>query len=283
LGQYSPPTFVNGLPQAAVFAGVTLGYKGEISPRVNSDAKTEEIDFKIVDLTGATTYSRDYIVDNFIAMDSIVTGIFGEAMAWQEDWVTMRGNADGQPQGFFNSPALIPVTRFNANKISSDDLAAMVAQLAGQCERSARWIAHRSTIPQLFILNNKSNVPVFQPNALVMQADPLSIMATGSSDKVTFQSSGTLLGYPIFFTEKVPQLGTPGDLNLVCPDQFGLAERAGLEIGLSEHFLYSTDQIYYRFKKRHDARSLWRAPYQDASAVTTGGSPWMVSPFIQLH
>lgn len=283
LGQYSPPTFINGLPQAAVFAGVTLGYKGEISARPTSDAKTEEIDFKIVDLTGATTYSRDYIVDNFIAMDSIVTGIFGDAMAWQEDWVTIRGNADGQPQGFFNSPALISINRANASKISSDDLAAMLAQLAGQCERSARWIAHRSTITQLFILNNKGGTPVFQPNALVMQADPLSIMATGSSDQVTFQSSGTLFGYPIFFTEKVPQLGTPGDLNLVCPNQYGLAERAGLEIGLSEHFLYSTDQIYYRFKKRHDARSLWRAPYQDASAVTAGGSPWMVSPFIQLH
>ena len=282
LGQYSPPTVVNGLPQPAVFAGITLAYKGETSARVESDANDEEIDFKVVDLTGATSYSRDYIVDNFIAMDSIVTAIFGDALAWQEDWVTIRGNALGQPQGFFATPALIQVTRKNTNKIASDDLGAMLSQLAGQCERSARWIGHRSTIPQLFILNNAAGTPVFQPNALVMQSDPLSIMATGSSDQVTFQSSGTLLGYPIFFTEKVPQLGTPGDLNLVCPNQYGLAERLGMEIGVSEHFYFSTDKIAYRFKKRHDGKSLWRAPYQDASAVTTGGTPWMVSPFIQL-
>ena len=105
LGQYSPPTVVNGLPQPAVFAGITLGIQGAMtSARVESDANDEEIDFKVVDLTGATSYSRDYIVDNFIAMDSIVTAIFGDALAWQEDWVTIRGNALGQPQGFFATP-----------------------------------------------------------------------------------------------------------------------------------------------------------------------------------
>lgn len=282
LGQYSPPTVVNGLPQPAFLGGIIVAYKGETSARVESDSTAEEIDFKIVDLTGATSFSRDYIVDNFIAMDSIVTALFGDAMAWQEDWVTIRGNAVGQPQGYFNSSALIQIARKNANKIASDDLGAMLSQLAGQCERHARWIAHRSTIPQLFILNNAAGTPVFQPNALIMQADPLSIMATGSSDQRTFQSSGTLLGYPIFFTEKVPQLGTPGDLTLVCPNQYGLAERLGMEIGVSEHFYFSTDKIAYRFKKRHDARSLWRAPYQDASAVTTGGTPWLTSPFLML-
>ena len=281
-GPVFAPTVVNGIPQAAVFAGITLAYKNEVAARVESDATAEEIEFKIVDLTGATSYSRDYIVDNFIAMDSIVTALFGDAMAWIEDWVCIHGNGVGQPQGYFNSNALIQITRSNANKIASDDLGAMLAQLAGQCERSARWIAHRSTIPQLFILNNKSATPVFQPNALVMQSDPLSIMGTGSSDQVTFQSSGTLLGYPIFFTEKVPQLGTPGDLTLVCPNQFGLAERLGMEIGVSEHFYFSTDKIAYRFKKRHDARSLWRAPYQDASAVATGGAAWLTSPFLML-
>jgi HK97 family phage major capsid protein len=282
LGQYSPPTVVNGIPQPAVFGGITLAYKNEVAARVESDSTTEEIDFKIVDLTGATSYSRDYIVDNFIAMDSIVTSLFGDAMAWEEDWITIHGNGSGQPQGYFASNALIQITRKNANKIASEDLGAMLSQLAGQCERSARWIAHRSTIPQLFILNNAAGTPVFQPNALIMQSDPLSIMATGSSDQVTFQSSGSLLGYPIFFTEKVPQLGTPGDLTLVCPNQYGLAERLGMEIGVSEHFYFSTDKIAYRFKKRHDGRSLWRAPYQDASAVATGGAAWLTSPFLML-
>ncbi len=287
LGQYSAPTLVNGIPQAAVFAGITLAYKGETAARVESDAIAEEIDFKIVDLTGATSYSRDYIVDNFIAMDSIVTGIFGDAMAWVEDWVTIQGNALGTIEGYFKSAALIQGgpnsnARSNANKISSEDLGWMLSHLAGQCERNARFIAHRSTIPQLFILNNAAGTPVFQPNALIMQSDPLSIMAQGSSDQVTFQSSGSLLGYPIFFTEKVPQLGTVGDISLVCPSQYGLAERQGLEIGVSEHFYFSTDKIAYRFKKRHDGRSLWRAPYLDASAVATGGTPWSTSPFIAL-
>lgn len=289
LGQYSAPTLLNGIPQAAVFSGISLSYKGETAARVESDGTAEEIEFKIVDLTGATSFSRDYIVDNFISMDSVITGLFGDAMAWVEDWVTIRGNSVGTIQGYFNSAALIQggggsggTGRANANKIASDDLGWMLSHLAGQCERGARWIAHRSTIPQLFILNNAAGTPVFQPNASIVQSDPLSIMAQGSGNDSTYQSAGTLLGMPIFFTEKVPQLGTPGDITLVCPSQYGLAERAGLEIGMSDQFYFSTDKIAYRFKKRHDGRSLWRAPYQDASAINTGGAAWQVSPFIML-
>lgn len=289
LGQYSAPTTLNGIPQPAVFSGITLAYKNETAARVESDGTTEEIDFKIVDMTGATSYSRDYIVDNFIAMDAVITALFGEAMAWIEDWVTIRGNGLAQPQGYFNTPALIQgggisggATRSVANKIVAEDLGWMLAHLAGQCERSARFIAHRSTIPQLFILNNAAGTPVFQPNALIMQSQSLSIMGNGSSDGRTFATSGMLLGYPIFFTEKVPQLGLTGDITLVCPDQYGLARRSGIEIGVSEHFYFSTDKIAYRFKLRHDGKSLWRAPYQDASAITTGGAAWQVSPFISL-
>ncbi len=288
LGQYSAPTVSQGnIINPAVFGGITLSYVNETASRPESDAVMESIEFKAVDMVGATSFSRDYIVDNFIAMDSVVTGMFGNAMAWMEDWMTINGPGNGVPQGWFNSPAAIiggaasgNATRVTANKIASEDLGWMLSHIA-PCP--ARWIAHRSTIPQLFILNNAAGTPVFQPNASIVQSDPLSILSKTNNGKDVYSTGGMLLGLPIFFTEKVPQLGATGDISLVCPSEYGLAERETFEVGMSEHFYFSTDKIAYRFKKRHDARSLWRKPYTDASGGPTSPTTgWQISPWIML-
>ncbi len=288
LGQYSAPTVSNGnIINPAVFGGITMSYVGETTARPESDANLEEIEFKAVDMVGATSFSRDYIGDNFIAMDSVVTGMFGNAMAWLEDWMTINGPGNGVPQGWANSSATIiggaasgNATRVTANKIASEDLGWMLSHIA-PCP--ARWIAHRSTIPQLFILNNAAGTPVFQPNASIVQSDPLSIMSKSNNGKEVYSTAGMLLGLPIFFTEKVPQLGSTGDISLVCPSEYGLAERESFEVGMSEHFYFSTDKIAYRFKKRHDGRSLWRKPYIDASGGPTSPTTgWQISPWIML-
>ncbi len=287
LGQYSAPTISQGnIINPAVFGGITLSYVNETAARPESDANMEEIEFKAVDMVGATSFSRDYIVDNFIAMDSIVTGMFGDAMAWMEDWMCIRGPGNGVPQGYFNSSAAIiggpnSNAREDSTDIRSEDLGWMLSHLA-PCP-NPRWISHRSCIPKLFILNNSAGTPVFQPNASIVQSDPLSILNKSNASASTYTTAGTLLGLPIFFTEKVPQLGTPGDISLVCPNQYGLAERETFEVGMSEHFYFSTDKIAYRFKKRHDGRSLWRAPYIDASGGPTSPTTgWTISPFILL-
>jgi HK97 family phage major capsid protein len=213
-------------------------------------------------------------------------------MAYIEDWVSIRGNGQGQPQGYFNANATIKggaasgnAGRANAGQIASDDLAWMLTHLSPQCWRAARWIAHPSTIQQLFILANKGGTNVFQPNSLVSQSDQLSIMKGSTSDGMVNRPMGILFGYPVYFTEKVPQLGTTGDISLVCPDQYGLATRAGIEIGVSEHFYFSTDRIAYRFKRRHDGRSLWRNVYTDISGATSSsiGTGWTSSPFVLLN
>ena len=283
LGQYSAPVNKNGVMQSAVFGGITVGYKGEVTQRDASDATGELIDFKIVDLTGFTRYSRDYIVDNYIAMDSIVTRLFAQAIAWVEDWVCIQGDGVGKPQGFFNSPAVLTQNRGTASHIEYEDLVGMWAKMFSMCWGGARWIANPTTIPELAAIKNHAGNYVYNPNALVVQSQAQSIRDGSTASREMTAPRGMLLGWPIYFSEKVPALGTKGDLSLVCPDQYGLAERAGLEVGVSEHFYFDTDRIAYRFKKRHDGRSLWRAPYIQADNTTTPGSGTKVSPFVVLN
>jgi HK97 family phage major capsid protein len=286
LDQYKAPTTVNGILQPAIFGGITFAYLGETTQRVASDASTNMINFKIVDLTGFTNYSRDYIVDNFIAMDSVVTRQFGRGMGWMEDYMSIQGTGLGTPTGYLNTSALIKgggiaghATRSVTLQISSQDLTWMVSKMATMCWPSARWIANITTFPELAILHNAAGTPVFQPNALIAQSDMLSVMqdATLNRPELLSKPMGRLLGWPIYFTEKVPVLGSTGDISFVCPDQYGYARRSGLEVGVSDHFYFDTDRIAYRFKVRHDGKPLWRAPYQQAD-----GSATQVSPFVTL-
>ena len=291
LDQFKTPTVVNGIPQAAVFGGISLAYVNETATRPSSDAATDQNRFKIVDLTGMTDFSRDYIMDNYIAMDAEVTRLFGEAIGWIRDWVYLRGDGVGKPEGVFNAKSTITgggasgnTTRYTDNEVLVEDLTWMMSRLATMCWPRARWIANVTTFPWIYALQNHSGTYVFQPNALISQDMMLSIIKGSSVDEAALVSRpmGMLLGKPLYLTEKLPALGTAGDIIFTDPYQYGDATRAGLEVGVSEHFYFSTDRIAYRFKMRHYGRSLWRNVYTQADNVATPSSGTQVGPCVLL-
>jgi HK97 family phage major capsid protein len=274
LDQYFTST---GTGNSSAYGGVLVTRKGETTQRQTSDAKLREIDFKITDLTGLSPLSRDLIMDNFIAADAIIQRLFARAIAHKKDWEFIQGNGVGKPLGYLNAPALLTVTRDTSAHIKIEDLLAMIAAMHQGSWGNAMWVAHQSTLPDLSIITDHSGARAFQPNSSVTQAMMLAIMAQSNS-KLTdmkFKAAGTLLGMPIRFTEKVPALGTTGCLSLIDPEQYGVATRMGLEVGISEHFYFDTDQIAFRFKVRNDGQPLWLGPYKDM----TGAS---YSPFVQL-
>lgn len=279
--QYQQPKTVNGLMQAAVFAGVTLYYLGETAPRNLTDANLNSINFKVVDLTAFTALSRDFVVDNYVAFDASLTRMIGRAFGWMEDWVAIQGPGVGRPQGYFNSGSTLVVNRNDSGKIEPIDLTTMISKASPMVWDNLRWITNVTTIPYLSILQDHNGTYVFQPNALINQAMMLSIMDKsmgGTGAELMHRPMGTLMGFPVYFTEKVPTLNNTGDISLVAPRQFGVARRSGLEIAVSEHFYFNQDLIAYRLKQRHDMKSLWRAPYQQGD-----GSSTQVSPFVLLH
>ena len=276
----APVTTAGGVVQSAVFAGISLYYLGEITQRTPSDGLLNMINFKIVDLTGFTALSRDFVVDNYLAMDAAITRMFGRAIGWMEDYMSIQGGGVGKPQGYFNGPSTLVVNRTTASKIKPADLTGMIAAVSPMVWDDLRWITNITTFPQLSILNDGTNY-VFQPNALISQAMKLSAMdraVGGRGAELMHRPMGDLLGFPVYFSEKVPTLGNTGDLSLVAPSQYGIAERSGLEVAVSEHFYFDTDRIAYRFKKRHDMKPLWRAPY-----IQSDGSSTQVAPFVILH
>jgi HK97 family phage major capsid protein len=273
--------FIPGIGQTASAAGIRVFRKGEITRRQPSDAQIREIQFKIADLTGYTALSRDLIADNYISSVAIVQDLFLRALAFTKDFEYVNGDGVGRPMGIRKSNALLTATRKAANKICLEDLQSMMAIFHQGRARSSMWIAHQSCFTELANVKfGGTNAPAFLPNASIDQTSAVSLVSGSSSSDVRFVTQGTLLGRPIrFTTDKLELLGTPGDIMLVDASSYGVASRQGVEIGVSDQFLFDTDQIAYRFKIRNDAKSLWTSAY---NSTTPSGGNFKTSPFVQL-
>lgn len=93
-----------------------------------------------------------------------------------------------------------------------------------------------------------------------------------------FKPAGYLLGDPVFLSEKVPApstnvnttsnvYGPLGELLYVDAKSYWIGRRSGLEIGLSEHFKFDTDQLAIRAKIRNDGKPGQLAPIYLADGV----------------
>lgn len=261
--------------QSAVYGGVQVFRKGEIDPRPESEYKLREIQYKVTDLVGFGSLSRDLLMDNFLAADMIMQTVFGKAMAWRKDWEYLNGDDVGKPLGILKSPAILTVNRASTGHILYADLVNMLATFHQGYLTNAMWLGNQTIYSELITVVNSSGAPLFQPNNMITQAISPSLIDKTTSNGLKYAAQGTLLGLPIRFTEKLPALGTTGDLILIDPTQYGVATRMGLEIGVSEHFKFNTDQIAYRFKLRNDARPLWLGPYVSADSANTKFSPFV--------
>ncbi|MDR3582586.1 MAG: phage major capsid protein [Candidatus Pacebacteria bacterium] len=274
LDQYFAP----GIGQTSATAGIQVFYKGESTQRQASDAKLREITYKIVDQTAYTQISRDLVADNYISAATVLQSLFLKAMAYKTDFVFLNGDGAGKPTGIRQSPALLTATRLLQNKIQLADLQAMLALFDMSCLKNAMFIAHQATYSQLLNVRDGTTL-AFQPNSQITQAAMLSSIAGTKSAGMRYQAAGTLLGLPIRFTTEKLEVSGTGDIMLIDPTQYGVANRSGIEVAISEQFLFDTDQIAYRWKQRHDGKSLWMGPRQSTSP---SGVIYKTSPFVQL-
>ena len=234
LNQYTAPT----AGQSAMYGGVQVYRKGEAKQRTETDLSLKKIQMLAQDLTALTELSRDLVFDA-PGIDSYIVRMIGGAIGWREDWESIQGNGAGQFLGIVNSPAMLLVDRNTNSEILYQDVFAMKTRLLGQA-RDACWLCHPYTLYQIETLQDPANHFIFLPNATVVGMPGYNVTAGGAA---TYRPAGTLLGWPIYTSEKVPALGNACDLMLIDRKMYWVGRRSGLEIGLSEHFLFDTDQI----------------------------------------
>lgn len=273
LDQFRTPT----AGMSASVAGVQVYRLGEVTQRIASDANISQINFKTTDLTGFTYLSRDLIEDDYISSEGVIQKVFAMAFSWKKDWEYLNGTGVGQPLGITKSPALLTASRGTSNHIEYEDLVSMQTKLYAPCWKNARWLTNVTTVVDLQAIKNHAGSYVYQPNAMISQSMTPGVRESLVINGDRYRAGGMLLGWPVYLTEKLPVLGSANDLMLIDPTQYGIATRAGLEVGISDQFAFDTDRIAFRFKLRNDAKPLWRSTYKQAD-----GSNTQVSPFVTL-
>jgi len=86
----------------------------------------------------------------------------------------------------------------------------------------------------------------------------------------------TLFGRPLFFTEKVPALGTKGNANLIDASKYLVGDRMAVQIEASPHVKFLTNQLVWRIVARWDGAPWLKLP------ITLADGAYKVSPFVTL-
>ncbi len=262
LDQYQVPTEGN----SAMFGGVTVSRKAETSKRDGSKPQAKKIKLECNDLTAYTQYSRDLDMDSTGTLSTMLVELIGGAIGWRRDYEHFNGSGAGQCLGVLKSPALIRIPRKAGGTISYQDPVKMLSRLTPDARKNAVWVAHPFLLENLMEIKDDSGRLIMMPTMTNSQGP----LATASAEQ--------MLNRPIFWSEKIGVPGADFDLILIDRRRYLVGQRAGIEIGLSEHFLFDTDEIAIRAKIRDDGQPSCLAPFYLADGSKTN----QISPFVGL-
>ena len=102
------------------------------------------------------------------------------------------------------------------------------------------------------------------------------ILLPGSNSNISGALPSTIYGIPVIVSEKLPALGTAGDILLADMRYYLIGDRQRLTVDESIHVKFNTDEKSWRFVQRVDGQ-----PWID-SAITPRQGGVTLSPFVKL-
>jgi len=206
----------------------------------------------------ALCYATDELLADAVALESWLSRTVPLELRFQVENAIYNGNGVGKPLGIMNAPALVSVTRIDANEVDQTDIANMWARRwAGYNDYV--WLANPSVFPQLINLT-VGNFPFLLP------------MNAGGQGNPAF----SLYGAPYIEVEYTAALGTTGDIMLASLSQYQTISKGGIQSASSIHVNFTSDETAFRFIYRIDGQPLW------SSALTPFDAGNTLSPFVVL-
>jgi HK97 family phage major capsid protein len=258
---YLDVTTVQTAGTSPFFGGVVLNWTEEAQTRTETEPQFKMLELKAHELSGYAVSSNILLQDANFGLEKFLYTIFGKAIGWYEEFAFLQGNGVGKPLGILNAAPTIAVTRAGGGLVQFADVAGMWAKLLPVSWSKAIWTFSPSVVPQLLQLKDGANRAIF-----------ISI-----DQGATKSPNWALLGRPAFPTEKVPALGTKGDVMLIDPSFYVIGDRMQIEIAASEHVNFLKNQMTWRVVERVDGQ-----PWLDKAITLQDGST-TVSPFVALN
>lgn len=247
----------------SVFGGITAFWTEEGAAAEESQAKFGRARLEAKKLTIYTEAPNELVADA-PAFGSFLDQILPQAIAFYEDVAFIKGSGVGEPLGVINSDASIEANRGTANTIAFADIVGMYARMLPQSLMSAVWIISPAVVPQLLQLVNDTGTEAVSP----------SLWLTGG--QLFNAPTMSLLGRPVIVSEKVPNLGTAGDITFVDFGFYLIGDRQVAQATSSPHFRFRTDETAYKIVERVDGRPWLNNPIEPENGGDT------LSPIVKL-
>lgn len=239
-----------------VLGGVTVQWINEGGKKPETDAKLREITLEPQEVAGHVVVT-DKLLRNWQAADAVIRGLLQDAIVAAEDMAFLTGHGVGQPLGVLNGGGVLAVNRNSASDIKFEDIAKMLAALLPESTNNAVWVANRSTLPKLMLMEDTAG------NSIFIRGD------------VTRGLPDTLAGIPIRWTGRTPALGTKGDLMLVDFSYYLVKDGSGPFIAASEHVHFTENKTVIKIFWNVDGHG-WVTDPLTLEDGTTRVSPYVV-------
>lgn len=245
--------------QPAWYGGLVASWTEEAGEKDLTEPSFKKVSLVAHKLVLFTRASDEVLDDSVISLADLLTGPMGfaGAVSWYEDYAFLRGTGAGQPLGVLNAGCTLGVARNVANQIDYRDLVRMYEHLLPQCVSNAVWVVNQSCMSNLMEIQDPNGNYIWQPNA-----------RDGIPSRI--------FGMPVIFTEKLPQVGTTGDILLADFKYYLIGDRQATTIESTQYESWRNDLTSFRCVHRCDGAP-WLSTvltYQDG--VSTG------SPFVVL-
>lgn len=241
------------------FGGMQFYWAEEATEKTHTEAEWRDVTLTAHKLIGYTTASDELVDDAAVSLADFISGPLGFAggVNWMEDFSFLQGSGAGQPLGIINSGATITVNRTaTLPPIGYGDLCDMVENFLPSGR--GQWLITQSALSDLLQLSGPTGNPSYVWGNAVNGAP------------------ASLLGYPVRFVEKLPRIGTTGDVLLIDPMYYLIGDRQATTIESTQYDLWRFDKTSWRVVHRVDGQPWLSAPltYQDGTT--------QVSPFVML-
>jgi HK97 family phage major capsid protein len=247
---------------SSLYGGIICYWTEESAALTESQASFGRVTLDAKKLTAYACVPNELVADAS-AFNGFFDAAFPAAVAFYEDYAFLRGTGVGEPLGLINADAAIiasAVSGQGANTIVWENIVAMYARMLPSSLGTAVWLVSPDTFPQLATM------------ALSVGTGGAPVWLVNGQDG----APTTLLGRPVIVTEKVPSLGTTGDIAFVDLAYYLIGDRMAMQSASSTDYRFGNDQTAFRVIERVDGRP-W---IQSAITPKNGGST--LSPFVQL-
>jgi HK97 family phage major capsid protein len=244
-----------------IYGGIQITHTGEAVPMIETSAKLREVNLQPGEISAFVTCSNKLLM-NWEASGPLIFGLLRRAVNGTEDYDFLRGDGLNKAIGALNCGAAISYNRAGAGGIAYSDIYGMLARVLMRGS-SLVWAASQTVIPQLAAMTDSGGHSVWTGGA------PLAGVAA--------PMPSTLFGIPLMWSERLPALGTKGDLNLLSLEHYLIKDGSGPIAASSDQIFFTSNLTVFKIVWNVDGKPWLSAPIQLEGNTAT------VSPFVVLN